>query len=92
TAPRHTPAPRPRPIHNGPTTYVGPYYRADGTRVRGHRRAISPRTAAVAAGTGTGLGVFVIILLALLSGSGDADTTPTSTPPSHSASAPAQHS
>ncbi|MGW7525764.1 hypothetical protein [Streptomyces sp. NPDC054783] len=57
TAPRHatprpTPVPRPRPVPTGPTTYVRPYYRSDGTRVRGHNRSITPRALAVAAGTG----------------------------------------
>ncbi|MFH8492396.1 hypothetical protein [Streptomyces longisporoflavus] len=65
TAPRRraargrTPAPRPRPV-SGPTTYVAPYYRADGTRVRGHRRTLSP----AAAGTGAGI-IFLLILLLL---------------------------
>lgn len=59
-ASRRTSAPRPRPVP-GSTTYVAPYYRADGTRVRGHRRALSPAAAA-----GTGGGIILLILLLLL--------------------------
>ncbi|MGW6056024.1 hypothetical protein [Streptomyces sp. NPDC055189] len=53
-------APRPRPVP-GPTTYVASYYRADGTRVRGHRRSLSSAAAA-----GTGGGIILLILLLLL--------------------------
>ncbi|MFF1399351.1 hypothetical protein ACFVZD_36830 [Streptomyces sp. NPDC058287] len=91
TTPRRTPAPRPRPVHTGPTTYVGPYYRADGTRVRGHRRSISPRTVAVAAGTGGGLLLLILVLLVLAGGSGDSSKARAGTKPSHSTSAPANH-
>ncbi|MEV5987120.1 hypothetical protein AB0L85_19180 [Streptomyces sp. NPDC052051] len=90
--PRRTPVPRPRPVRTGPTTYVGPYYRADGTRVRGHHRSISPRTVAVAAGSGLGFIILILVLLALASGSGDSGKTPSGAKPSHSTSAPAsQH-
>lgn len=91
TAPRRAPVPRPRPVPTGPTTHVVPYYRGDGARVRGHRRSVSPRTVAVAAGTGGGFILLILVLLALASGPGDTSKTPVRTTPSQSASAPASH-
>lgn len=91
TAPYGTAVPRPRLVHNGPTTYVRTYYRADGTRVRGHRRAISPRTVAVVAGAGGGLILLILLLLTLASGPGDSSKTPTRTTPSQSSASAPSH-
>ncbi|MFD4633935.1 hypothetical protein ACFVYR_33640 [Streptomyces sp. NPDC058284] len=84
-------APAQRPTRTGPTTYVAPYSRADGTRVRGHHRSISPRTAVAAAGAGSGFLVLIVVLFTLVSGSGESKA-PADTTPSHSPVVPAsQH-
>ncbi|MEU6664377.1 hypothetical protein [Streptomyces sp. NPDC046821] len=88
---RRPTAPTPQPVQYGPTTYVRPYYRSDGTRVRGHHRTISPRTVAVAAGmSGAGIVILMLILLALGGSGSDASTKPAGTP-SHSATPSATH-
>lgn len=66
---RRTTAPRRRPVRHipagTPTAYVRPHYRADGTRVRGHRRIITPLTAVAAAGAGTTFFIILLVLIAL---------------------------
>ncbi|RRR76719.1 hypothetical protein, partial [Streptomyces sp. RP5T] len=79
------------PVPTGPTTYVRPYHRTDGTRVRGHHRLISPRTIAVTAGTGGGGLLLLLLLLALAGRPGTSSKAPAGTTPSHPASIPATH-
>ncbi|MEV0529938.1 hypothetical protein AB0I66_41675 [Streptomyces sp. NPDC050439] len=79
---------RPGPAATGPTTYVAPYSRADGTHVRGHHRSISPRTVAVATGSGGGFLLLILVLLALTGGPGDSSNTPADPKPAHSTTAP----
>jgi hypothetical protein len=91
SVPHGAPVLRTRPVQTGPTTYVAPYYRADGSRVRGHRRSISPRDVAAVGGAGGGLTVLILVLLAVAGGPGDISETPVRTTPSPSASAQPVH-